>query len=411
MDVLTTGDVTPQSNCHSCMVLLSEIFPPQAGGSGRWFWETYSRLDSDRVRIITGHYSGDDVFDRTHRLRLQRMPLTFRETGTLSFSGMWNYWSVVRRLLAMHRAEPIGMLHCGRCITEGWVGWLFQRLTGVPYLSYVHGEDVNISSDRSAFGVMSSRQHRWMGKRVLRDARVLIANSENSRMILESAWKIPTDRIRVVNPGVDVSRFRPADPDLAVREALGWGNRPVVLTVGRLQKRKGHDMLIRALPEIRAQIPNVLYVIVGNGEELSSLQELVKSFNLSDHVQFRIGTSDEELIRCYQQCDLFVLPNRTIGHDIEGFGMVLVEAQACGKPVVAGDSGGTRETMLVPETGRIVRCEGGPELGQTLIQLLSDLPLLRTMGLAANNWAHDQFAWDAVVKRMDSIFHEAVAAR
>ncbi len=386
------------------VVLLTEIFPPQSGGSGRWFWETYRRMNSQYVRIVAGNYAGSEEFDQTHQVRLQRIPLAFPETGTLSFAGITNYWKVVRQLLAMHRQTPIGMLHCGRCITEGWVGWLFRQLTGVPYLCYVHGEDVNVSREPGALGVMSSRQHRWMGRQVLRGAKTLIANSDNSRRILEHTWGIPSSRIHVVNPGVDTSRFYPVAPNADIRTMLGWGDRPVVLTVGRLQKRKGHDMLIRALPAIRSQCRDVLYVIVGDGEELRSLQELANNLGLTDAVQFRTRTNDEELIHCYQQCDLFVLPNRTIGHDIEGFGMVLVEAQACGKPVIAGDSGGTRETMCVPETGRIVPCEGGAELAEAVAELLANPQRRREMGIEAADWVRRQFAWETVVRRMEQVF-------
>jgi glycosyltransferase involved in cell wall biosynthesis len=156
----------------------------------------------------------------------------------------------------------------------------------------------------------------------------------------------------------------------SIRDGLGWGDRPVILTVGRLQKRKGHDQLILALPKIRQAIPDVLYSIVGEGEERSSLESLVAREGLGDHVQFVGHPNDEELVRCYQQCDLFVLPNRQVAKDIEGFGMVLLEAQACGKPVVAGASGGTAETMRIPETGHVVPCDTPEHLADLVVKLL-----------------------------------------
>ena len=147
-----------------------------------------------------------------------------------------------------------------------------------------------------------------------------------------------------------------------MRARLGWGERRVVLTVGRLQKRKGHDMMIRALPAIRRAVPDVLYAIVGDGEERAALEQLAEQEGVRQSVQFLGEVDDETLVRCYQQCDLFALPNRQVGGDIEGFGMVLLEAQACGRPVLAGASGGTAETMRVPETGRVVPCDRPQEL-------------------------------------------------
>jgi phosphatidylinositol alpha-1,6-mannosyltransferase len=389
------------------LTLLTQIFPPESGGSGRWFWEAYRRLDPARVQIVAGNYPGADEFDCTHELRIHRRPLAFAETGTLSLAGMRNYWRVVRELRAIHRQSPFEMLHCGRCITEGWVGWLFRRLTGVPYLCYVHGEDVNVSLAPGATGVMTSRQHRWMAKRVLRDAALLIANSENSRRVLETYWNVAPDRIRVVHPGVDVEKFVPAERSDAVRERFGWTDRTVVLTVGRLQRRKGHDMMLQALAALRMKHPELLYVVAGRGEELESLRQLARSLGVENTVQFRTDADDDELVSLYQQCDLFVLPNRAVGSDIEGFGMVLVEAQACGKPVIAGDSGGTRETMDVPQTGRIVRCEGGPELSDTLAELIVAPELQQSMGRAAREWVCQRFAWDAVVQKMESAFAES----
>jgi phosphatidylinositol alpha-1,6-mannosyltransferase len=123
------------------------------------------------------------------------------------------------------------------------------------------------------------------------------------------------------------------------------------------------------------------------------LKELVAKENLGDFVQFLGGVTDDVMTKCYQQCDLFALPNRTIDGDIEGFGMVLLEAQACGKPVLAGDSGGTAETMDIPHTGRVVNCDSHELLAEQLVDLLSDPVRLRTMSTAARTWVETRFDW------------------
>jgi phosphatidylinositol alpha-1,6-mannosyltransferase len=394
------------AQCKPRIALLAEAFPPVIGGSGRWFWEAYRRVHSAEVRIVTSNCQGGDEFDAGHDLTVDRINLHMKNSGAFSPSGFAAYWRVARYLAAVHRQTPLSALHCARCVTEGFAGWLFSQMTGVPYLVYVHGEDVSFSPNAANTGVMSSRQHRWMARRVLGGARLLLANSENTRHILESTWHVPSSRIRVVNPGVDADRFVPADPCDRTRQEFGWTNREVILTVGRLQKRKGHDHLLKSLPGLRKSHPQVLYAIVGDGEELGTLRQLAADLGVTDLVQFHTQTSDDDLIRMYQQCDLFVLPNRAVGNDIEGFGMVLVEAQACGKPVIAGNSGGTRETMLVPETGRIVHCEGGPELEEVIRQLLGNPSERDRMGKAAIQWVAGRFAWEAVVTRMERVFDE-----
>jgi phosphatidylinositol alpha-1,6-mannosyltransferase len=388
----------------SRIVLLAEAFPPAFGGSGRWFWESYRRLDWPALRVVTTHRSDAPAFDASTTLRIDRISLSLRETGSFSWTGMRGYWSIVSHLRRLHAASPVSIVHCARCITEGWAGWLFWRLTGVPYLCYIHGEDVNWSPDGEQLGVMSSCQHRWMARRVLRNAGHLIANSHNTRRILETVWGISPDRITVVHPGVDTKRFSPADRSAKSRAALGWHDRPVILTVGRLQKRKGHDMLIRALPRIQETLPDVLYVVAGEGEERGRLESLVRELGVRDLVQFRTTVDDDELLTLYQQCDLFALPNRAVGHDIEGFGMVLLEAQSCGKPIVAGDSGGTREAFVPGETGWLVDCTTPERLIQTITEAFSDRPKLDSMGRRGAAWARAEFDWECVVGKMQSAF-------
>jgi phosphatidylinositol alpha-1,6-mannosyltransferase len=217
-------------------------------------------------------------------------------------------------------------------------------------------------------------------------------------------WNLDSDRIRLLHPGVDTTRFVPAASQASIRAQLGWSDRSVVLTVGRLQKRKGHDQMILALSAIRRAIPDILYAIVGDGEERQPLQDLVERTGLGDHVQFMGEPDDRELVRCYQQCDLFVLPNRQVGKDIEGFGMVLLEAQACGKPVVAGASGGTAETMRIPQTGYVVPCDTPDQLGVLVIRLLQDFELRRQMGCSAREWVVERFDWQSLVRQAAQMF-------
>jgi phosphatidylinositol alpha-1,6-mannosyltransferase len=180
----------------------------------------------------------------------------------------------------------------------------------------------------------------------------------------------------------------------------------VVLTVGRLQKRKGHDHMILAMNEVRRVLPDVLYAVVGDGEERGRLRQLATQEGLEGHVQFLGELDDDALVECFQQCDLFVLPNRQVGEDIEGFGMVLVEAQACGKPVVGGASGGTAETMCIPETGVVVSCEEPAELARVVVELLSNRERLSRMGAAARRWVAGRFDWAALTRQAERIFGE-----
>jgi phosphatidylinositol alpha-1,6-mannosyltransferase len=377
-------------------LLISEIFPPKTGGSGRWFWEIYRRLPREQFLIAAGEDPRQGPFDSSHDLRVARLPLRLPAWGIRSWAGIRGYFRALKRLLPLVRSGQVTMVHCGRCLPEGVMALALRAWLKLPYLCYVHGEDMRTASD--------SREHAFLVRRVLAHAEFMIANSFSTKRILREEWDIAEERIRVLHPGVDTSRFLPCARDSKVRFQLGWNDRPVVLTVGRLQKRKGHDQLIRSLSTVRKSIPDVLYAIVGDGEERPELEAIVAQEGLSGHVQFLGEMDDGGLIRCYQQCDLFTLPNRQVGKDIEGFGMVLLEAQACGKPVLAGASGGTAETMSIPETGLVVDCEQPNLLADKLIEILKDPDRLAFKGRAARSWVVDHFDWTPLACQAAELF-------
>lgn len=385
-------------------LLLSEIFPPMTGGSGRWFWEIYRRMPREQFVIAAGDGATAAEFDRTHNLDVVRLPLTWPDWGLASWSGLSNYWHAFRAVRRIVRERGIEHIHCGRCLPEGFVALLFNKLDGIPFSCYVHGEDANAVSSGVADGVLSSRQLRWMTRQVLSSVSSIIANSHNSARIAREQWGLPANRVQLLHPGCDTNYFVLAAHDANVRQALGWGDRPVLLTVGRLQKRKGHDIVIRALTQVRDAIPDVLFAIVGSGEESEPLKQLVAAEGQQNHVLFHGKLADEQLRQAYQQADLFVLANRQIGTDIEGFGMVLLEAQACGTPVLAGDSGGTAETMSLGETGEVVNCDSPDELAVRLVRLLLDRDELARRAANSRAWVVEHFDWEALGQQAERMF-------
>jgi phosphatidylinositol alpha-1,6-mannosyltransferase len=349
--------------------------------------------------IAAGEHPGQAEFDAGHDLRVRRLPLAMRQWGLRSLTGLAGYCRTVRRLLRLIGVEQVNNVHCGRCLPEGVMALALRRFWRIPFLCYVHGEDITTAT--------YSREHAWLASQVLRGADLVIANSRNTCRILHQEWGLSSRQVALLYPGVDTRRFAPAPPNPAVRERLGWTSRRVVLTVGRLQKRKGHDHMIQALPAIRDQVPDVLYAIIGDGEELGPLRQLAADNAVAGQVQFLGEADDQTLIDAYQQCDLFALPNRTVGKDIEGFGMVLLEAQSCGKPVLAGSSGGTSETMQAPDTGIIVDCNDIQHLAAAVARLLANSPLLARMGAAGREWVVERFDWAALSRRAQDIFQTA----
>jgi phosphatidylinositol alpha-1,6-mannosyltransferase len=379
------------------VLVLTENFPPLSGGSGRWFWELYSRLPKEEYLIVADDIAGAADFDTTHQLNILRMPLKSVEWGFRSFRGMKLYWRVFWHIKKIIKQQHITHIHCGRVIHEGVIAWLLKKFTGISYLCYVHGEDVETAA--------TSGELNLMVKQVCKGAVQIICNSQNSANIVQRLGYAQNDKIQILHPGVDSSKFIPAAPDPVFRQNVGWQDRKVIITVGRLQERKGQDMMIRALAELVEDMPDILYAIIGRGDCRAALEVLTKSLSLQQHVMFMDEISDEQMIQCYQQCDVFILPNRTINNDIEGFGMVLVEAQSCGKGVIAGDSGGTRETMKLNESGYIIDCTQPSLIAQTVKGLLDNPDKLKAMGESARQHVVDTLDWQAHVSQAAKIFH------
>jgi phosphatidylinositol alpha-1,6-mannosyltransferase len=312
---------------------------------------------------LTNEHPDAASFDQTHDMTIHRMPLSSPEWGVKSFTGLKFYYKVLRKVLDICKKSRPNKILCGRCIPEGFVGYLVNRLRGTEYICFIHGEDIETAKE--------SRELSWIVKCALKRAKILICNSNNTANILRHTWHVEQDKIKVIHPGVDTNYFVPAPYDIDQRNALGWGERPVILTVGRLQKRKGHDKVIQALPEILKTHPRLLYCIIGQGEELDALKKLAAELGVSDSVQFKVNANDTDLLSAYQQCTVFILASRTEGNDIEGFGMVLAEAQACGKFVIAGDSGGTNEAMLPDITGHLIDASSTLEITRAVHVSLS----------------------------------------
>ena len=225
-------------------LLLTEIFPPRLGGSGRWLAEVYSRFEKDVIVVADADIKYPDLFVEPRYVR--RLPYRFTETGGFSPVGCRNYLRLLKEVRRLGMAQNISSVQTARVVPEGWIAWLWRRVGGPPYQCFAHGEEINLAGAKQG-GVMSSRQHRLMAKLVLAGAERIVANSENTAAMLTDQWRVNDQKIRVVTPGVDASYFVPAERCCQSRKQLEWNGSPVLLSVGRLQKRKGHDRVIEAL--------------------------------------------------------------------------------------------------------------------------------------------------------------------
>ncbi len=316
-----------------------------------------------------------------HRLNLKRIPWLRPESLAM-------YARFFTKSLALALTHRFDAIHAFRALPEGLVAWVVARLTFRPVVIYAHGEELTTWGRGGKFKAM---------RFALRHADRVVANSEHTRDTLLDMGVDPA-RITIIYPGVDVSVFRPGLDTTGLRESLGIRpDEKLVFSVGRLSRRKGFDQMIRAVAQLHAEGMPLRYVIAGIGEDVDYLDSLIAEHNVQGIVH-RIGAvSEPDLPRWMNACDVFAMPNRDINGDNEGFGMVFIEAAACGKPSLAGDAGGTGSAVLHNRTGMRVDGVLLDEITAALVQLLGKAGL--KMGQNGYHRIAESFTWERVAAK------------
>lgn len=330
-------------------ILTQEIFP-EAGGVQTYLYEVARRLAARmRVTVLTtdgGTLPADTPFERVHLPK-----------GTIPrFSDSLR---AVRPDLVL-----VGHAHPRLLVAAALAGRYGAIAFGNDFLAAQH------------------RWHRSIFNALLRRAAPLITISAASRARLDL---IGIQNASVIFPGTDPSVFTPA---MAVVEE------PVLLTVGRLVSRKGHDAVLRVLPELKRQHPDLKYRIAGEGPERSGLEALATDLGVRDLVEFLGPVSAADLPSVYRSASIFLMPVRDEGASLEGFGIVFLEASASGLPVIAGRSGGAAEALLDGETGILVPPDDPDAILKGVRRLLLDADLRRRMGQAGRRWVENEMNWD-----------------
>jgi phosphatidylinositol alpha-1,6-mannosyltransferase len=371
------------------ILLMTDSFLPHAGGSRVYYHNLYKRMTQrffDRVTILTKKVPGWQEFDREESsgaLQIVRkyLPLPNHRLRQIP-KGLLSFLEALR-LLFQERPDAI---HCGDLFPPALAGLLLKRLFGVPYLVYCHGEEIT-QIDRRHYQPLV-RDH------IYRNADGVVAASSFAQQNLIRIGVSP-DRIRQITPGVECDRFQPRPRNADLVRRYGLEGKRVLLTVGRLVRRKGHDVVLQALSALAPEFPDLRYVIVGEGPEREGLERQCKDLGIPDKVLFVGGISNEELPDFYNLGDIFVMTNRESRGDIEGFGMVFLEASASGKPVIGGLSGGAGQAIQHGVTGLLVDPENPVEVASNLKRLLLDPSLMQRMGDAGLRRVREEFDWES----------------
>ena len=367
-------------------LLVTNDFPPRRGGIQSYLEQFVRRLTAaggEEVTVYAPRWKGSEDYDRAAPFRVVRHPTTL----------MLPEPTVDRRMRAMIGDLGIETVWFGAAAPLALLAMRAREAGAARVLASTHGHEVGWSMLPVARSAL---------RRIGETVDVVTYVSRYTRGRFASAFG-PYAGLEHLPPGVDTDRFRPDPAARArLRERHGLGERPVAVCVSRLVPRKGQDMLIKAWPRISGRVPGAALVIAGGGPHAEALLRLARENGAGADIIFTGGVPAEDLPGYYAMGDVFAMPCRTrgAGLDVEGLGIVFLEASASGVPVVAGNSGGAPETVLDGETGRVVDGRDLEEIIDTISVLLADPVAAGRMGAAGREWVSRDWNWAVHTERL-----------
>ena len=360
-------------------LVVTNDFPPRPGGIQAYVHGLAGRLPGDEVVVYAPAWRGAAAFDAEQRFPVVRHPTSL----------MLPVPEVLRRARSLARAEGCDRVWFGAAAPLA----LLARPLGLDRaVASTHGHEVGwarLPGARSAL------------RRIGRDVDVVTYLGDYTRRRIAPAVG-PGARLERLPSGVDTSVFRPGAGGAEVRRRHGLADRPVVVCVSRLVPRKGQDVLVRALPELRRRVPGTVLLLVGGGPDLPRLRRLAAEHGVADDVVLTGSVPWAELPAHHDAGDVFAMPCRTrrAGLEVEGLGIVFLEASATGLPVVAGRSGGSPDAVLDGRTGSVVDGRSVVEVTDAVAGLLADPDRARAMGRAGRAWVEREWRWDVLAGRL-----------
>ncbi|WP_213450715.1 glycosyltransferase family 4 protein [Rhizomonospora bruguierae] len=367
-------------------LLVTNDFPPRPGGIQSFVHNLAVRQPSGSVVVYASTWRGAGKFDAEQPFEVVR-----EQTGVLLPTPR-----VARRAAELARAYDCDTVWFGAAAPLGLLAGGLRRRSGIARaVAQTHGHEAGWASLPGARSLL---------RRIARDTDVVTYLGEYFRVRLGRVMHGLTTLERLV-PGVDTDAYHPGVDGSAVRARYGLSDRPVVVCVSRLVPRKGQDALIRALPEIRRRVPGAALLLVSGGPYRDKLRALARQTGMERDVVFTGTVPWEELPAHFAAGDVYAMPCRTRnrGLDVEGLGIVYLEASATGLPVVVGDSGGAPDAVRDGETGYVVNGRDVARIANRVATLLADRDLARRMGAAGRAWVEREWRWDTQAARMRTL--------
>ena len=392
---MTALRATNTQNDRCDILLAVDAYLPWSGGSRIYYDNLYRRLAEQHgisVKVQTSHCTGDADYDLTHassRLQILRQGSRVPD------------WKLKRAPVLLHKilhvmraalsSRPTA-IHCGDLFPQDLAGLWLRRKYGFPLLVFVHGDEISQTEGR--------RLQPSVRDAIYRSADAIVAANTYAFERVAAICK-STRRIRMITPGVDTDSFRPGERPEWIARKYELGASPVIVTVGRLVKKKGHEAVLRSLSSVLQRMPDTKYLIVGGGPEEARLKQMAEHQGVAHAVRFTGDIPHHTLPDFYRAADVFCMLNQQDSSgDIESFGMVFIEANACGKPVIGGRSGGTAESIAEGQTGFLCDPGDSTALSDMLLLLLGNAGLRQRLGVAGLERVRNEFDWDSRARQL-----------
>jgi len=369
-------------------LLITLDFPPTIGGAGLYYGNLCEALEEKSIIVLAPHRKDEVEYDTKRRYKIHRENLIYKI--------FWPHWLKTYFLakVSLKKDKP-DVIMVGNVLPLGYIGYLFKKLHKKPYLVFCHGMDVAMQN--------ISWWKKYWRKRILLSADYLIANSEFTKNILKNIG-VGESKITIINPcpatipEIDESKIE------SIKNQHDWQDKKILLYVGRLVKRKGIDIVIKSLPDVIKQVPDLVYVVIGDGTEKKYLKDLAADIGVSKNVNF-LGAKDvSELPKYYGAADAFIMITRASeSGDLESFGMVYLEANQFSLPTIASNVGGVSETVLNGQTGILLDDISSDTVASTIIKLFSNPELLNTLGVQGKRRVDERFLWKFQADKLDKL--------
>ncbi|MET8559853.1 glycosyltransferase family 4 protein [Streptomyces flaveolus] len=375
---------------HKTLIVTND-FPPRPGGIQAFLHNMALRLDPGRLVVYASTWKrGREGTEATAAFDAEQPFTVVRDRTTMLLPTP----RATRRAVGLLREHGCASVWFGAAAPLGLMAPALRKAGAERLVATTHGHEAGWAQLPAA---------RQLLRRIGESTDTITYLGEYTRSRIATALTpAAASRMAQLPPGVDEKTFHPGSGGDEVRARLGLTDRPVVVCVSRLVPRKGQDTLIRALPRILAAEPDTVLLIVGGGPYEEDLRRLARETGVAGSVRFTGAVPWSELPAHYGAGDVFAMPCRTRrgGLDVEGLGIVYLEASATGLPVVAGDSGGAPDAVLEGETGWVVRGGSVEQTAERIVALLADAELRRRMGERGRRWVEERWRWDLLAERL-----------